>query len=343
MNYKFWIVTGLGLSALLGVIGVRGLQEPAPQTVTEVKVEGTVEEGLAEWEKHLVSETKALKTKEKQGRTYMHEAGVLINAGKTVEAKALIEKAINIREFLVEAEPNNINHKTFLSTSYSTLGNVYYAQEKYDEAKRAYQTDLKLAHDVVKMTPNSDVYKRDISVAQISLARLAWKTQDLKTAKDLYQSVIRRSEKILVNAPKKDKLEHDNYVYDLAQAHGQLGQLLSQSGDLDGSQKAYESTISYRKTLTGANENSRTYIQSLLYADYMRLGFIYKNQEKMELAHTAFMNSAEILDPLAKNAPENKAYTKDMLTNYVQMYSSGYGDTQAYEKKWKALAQTMKE
>lgn len=338
MNIKLWIVAGLGTSILLGGVGMKVSQKLTPKQVEKIIVGDVFPESA-----YLISEKKSLKEKEKPVQGYMREAQTLKGAGKYDEAKVLIEKAIAIREYLTEAEPDNIHQKTFLSTCYSALGDVFYAQEKYNEAKRAYQTDLKLAHDVVTMRPNRDIYKRDISAAQISLARLAWKTQDLKTAKDLYKSVIRRSEKILANAPKKDKLGRDNYIYDLAQAHEQLGQLFTQSGDLVGAQKAYESTIFYRKTLTGANEQSRIYIQSLLYVDYRRLGFIYKKQEKMELAHNAFMNSAEILGPLAKGAPKNKTYAKDMLTNYLQMYLSGYGDTQAYEEKWKDIAQTMKE
>jgi tetratricopeptide (TPR) repeat protein len=242
----------------------------------------------------------------------------LVRIGDTAGAFSAADRARQIYEDLLTADPGNVRRLSGLGVSYSRLGNVLMRQGKYAEALAAYEKDRAIAQTLVDREPDNAQWQDNLSIGYEKIGDALQQQGRLQPAKlSLAVDAYRAALAIRLKLNERDQVK-DGWRFGLAVAYGKIGDALKFQGNTADGLAAYRSSLPILLKLTDSQAGNSEW-QNELAVLYGKIGEAYLEQPDYAEALDAFQNCLAVLKRLLVHDPENGEWQEMSALGYQKI------------------------
>jgi serine/threonine-protein kinase len=248
-----------------------------------------------------------------------------IEEGGTMAAKKQYERAQELAQQLVDADPQSTEAQRDLSISYVNLGDTQMQLGDSKAALASYQQGLALRERLTRADPQSAVAQRDLSVSYHRLGNVQLQLGDSKAALTAYQQSVALAERLA-----RADLQNAQAQRDLAASCTKVGDVQMRRGDSKAALASYQQSMAIHEQLARADPQSAE-AQRNLSISYNRLGEVQMQLGDTKAALTACQQSLAVAERLVKADPQNAQAQRDLSFGYEKL-----GDVQMQLRDSKA-------
>jgi tetratricopeptide (TPR) repeat protein len=256
-----------------------------------------------------------------------HEAEGRISQllGQTGSTLVSYRAALEIRERVAAADPDNADWQRDLSASHLNIGVVLQTRGDLGGALQAYRAALEIAQRLAAAEPHNAKRQRDLS------ARIGFVLEeqgDLAGALQAYRAALEIAQRFTAADP-----ENAEWQSDLASSYSMIGWLLRKQGDYEGGERAVRASMSPDEWLAAEDPDNLAQLEYALMEDAQRLaaadpenadrqcdlsishrgiGRVLQTQGDLPGALRAYLASLEIAQRLAAADPDNARWQSDL-------------------------------
>lgn len=210
-----------------------------------------IEPEAAEAEESQDSKTRGRRWRVAVSLSHNVYGNALFDNEKMDDAQKHYATARQIREALLEEEPNNFELQMRLAYSWSRIAEILVAQNKNSAARNAAREALQLRMEVVRQFPDHAKWRRDLMRSHLQLGEVNERKRDLERAHEHYAKAVHIAEELATQDP-----EHQGFLLDLAQARRHQAEVRAKTAPTEAAQSAREALQSLA-SLGDADENPR--------------------------------------------------------------------------------------
>jgi len=259
-------------------------------------------------------------------------ADSLLAIGDTAGALAAAEKARQIDEELLAADPGNAEWERSLSVAEDLIGDVMVTKGKLAAALKVYQDSLAIAEKLAKLNPGSSLLQRDLSVGYEKVGNVQVTLGDLTAAFQSYQDGLAIAQKLAQASPNDTRAQRD-----LAVSYIHVGDVQLAQGDLSGALKSFNESVAVRDQLATSDPGNGN-AQHDLATGRERLGDVQLQQGDVAHAIESYRAALAILDTLTKSDPSNSRWRRDLSVMHEKI-----GDAQVAQGDLSSALQSFSE
>lgn len=241
------------------------------------------------------------------GKTLNAQGDASLRLGQLAEAEAFFRQAINVRDRMAQANPDDIESARLLASSAMNLGSVLFYSgqlpQAIDQTKSA-QT-IRLAHTSAGQTAPPKL-RRDLGMGYYVLANIYSAAEDVERAEKNFLLAITTFEQLLADDP-----TDMNHRRKLAVCQRMLGELM---GELGADRQSIEYLRSAQESLAQLRTRNPDVLEfaSDLAGVHIRLGQTLGRQNKPDEAAISFDKAIELLRDNIEQAPTVPRYQFDL-------------------------------
>ena len=171
--------------------------------------------------------------------TMLNNLGALLSdMGRLEDAKKKYERALEMREALLETDPASSVYKSDVAMTLNNLGNLLKNMGRLEGAKKKYERALEMREAFLETDLGSSVYQSDVSMTLNNLGALLSNMGRPEDAKERYERALEMREALLETDPASSV-----YQSWVATTLNNLGALLSEMGDRKGALGCYQNSL----------------------------------------------------------------------------------------------------
>jgi tetratricopeptide (TPR) repeat protein len=156
------------------------------------------------------------------------------------DAKKRYEKALEMRQKLLNNDPENVVYQSDVGGTLNNLGNLLSNMGRIEETKERYEKALEMRQKLLENDPENVAYQSNVAMTLNNLGILLSDMGRIDDAKERYEKALEMRQKLLETDP-------ENVVYqsDVATTLNNIGLLLSNMGRIDDAKERYEETLGF--------------------------------------------------------------------------------------------------
>ena len=231
---------------------------------------------------------------------------VLWNTGKPAEALQEYQKAVDIRQKLVDANPAASEFQRDLALSHNYIGHTLLEAGKPGETLKEFQEAVEIQQRLADAYPAVVEFQSDLALSHYDIGLLLSKTGKPVEGLRECQKALAIRQKLADANPAVSAFQQD-----LAWSHLYIGDLLRDARKLTEALKEYLNGLAIMQKLAEANPTIPEY-RSDLARGYYRTGSVLARQGRLEDAISSHDKGQALLQQLVDAHPENARYTQFM-------------------------------
>jgi tetratricopeptide (TPR) repeat protein len=256
------------------------------------------------------SPTEAVRTQLAWGH---HGIGlVLHDTGKPDAALKEYQKAVDIRQKLVEANPAVTGFQSELALSHYNVAHVLLETGKPAEALKEYQKAVDIQQRLADAYPAVLEFQSYLTLSHYDIGWLLAKTGKPAEALQEYQEALAIRQKLADANPAVTAFQSD-----LALSQFYIGDVLLDSRKLTEALNEYQKGLAIMQKLAEANPTTPEY-RSDLARGHRRIGHVLARQGRLEDAFASLDKGQVLSQQLADAHPENARYTVFLGYNHAR-------------------------
>lgn len=228
------------------------------------------------------------------------------NIGDIKGAIQSYEKALSIRQQLLDNEPDNISYQNDLAEDYKVLGEIHTNGGDYDKGEIFLDKALEIRRKILAQNPQDYELRATLAETINSRGHISFFDQENKKAIEYYDQSKEIYEKLLEEKPDDYQIERkyaSNYV-DLGEAYGWDNNLQKGEENLDKS-------LSILLKLREKYPNDQT-IQRSLIISYLKTADNYADFEKVKKGLELFKKGVVVAQNLSNADPQSVQAKRDL-------------------------------
>lgn len=228
------------------------------------------------------------------------------NIGDIKGAIQSYEKALAIRQQLLDNEPDNISYQNDLAEDYKVLGEIHANGGDYDKGEIFLDKALEIRRKILAQNPQDYELRATLAETINSRGHISFFDQENKKAIEYYDQSKEIYEKLLAEKPDDYQIERkyaSNYV-DLGEAYGWDNNLQKGEENLDKS-------LSILLKLREKYPNDQT-IQRSLIISYLKTADNYADFEKVKKGLELFKKGVVVAQNLSNADPQSVQAKRDL-------------------------------
>jgi Tfp pilus assembly protein PilF/predicted amidohydrolase len=219
----------------------------------------------------------------------LNNLGALLrNMGRIEEAKQRYEKALEMREKLLQTDPENVGYQSRVGGTFNNLGNLLWNMGRIEGAKQRCEKALEIYEKLLQTDPENVGYQSYVGGTLNNLGTLLSAMGRIEEAKQRYEKALEMREKLLQTDP-----ENVGYQSDVATTLNNLGILLSDMGRIEEAKQRYEKALEMREKLLQTDPENVGY-QSDVAMTLNNLGLLLSYMGRIEEAKQRYEKALEI-------------------------------------------------
>jgi tetratricopeptide (TPR) repeat protein len=200
----------------------------------------------------------------------------------------LYEKALEIREKLLETYPGNAAYQMDVAMTLNNLGALLCSMGLIEEAKQRFEKALEMKEKLLEIYPENSIYQFDVAMTLNNFGNLFFEKSRIEEAKQMYEKALEKGEKLL----KTDK-KNSMYQSFVGGILNNLGGLLYSIGHIEESKQRYEKALEILGKLLKTDQKNVVY-QSDVAVTLNNLAILFKNIGHIEEAKKSYEKALEI-------------------------------------------------
>ena len=237
-------------------------------------------------------------------------ARLLYYMGKSVEALAVHQTSVAIREKLAEAQPAVAGFQLELSWNYNDIGHALRTIGKPTEALEAHRKALAIAQKLAEANPTVDRIQMNLAGTYNNIGLVLSRSGKPSEALEAQWKAVPIRQRLVDAHPAVIQFQGD-----LGWCHDQIAGLLLRTG------KPADALVAYRKALAAfekiADADPDTPWQSNRAWSHIDIGRVHARQRRLAEALTALDTGVAILQRRAQHEPKNTEAAGELGFGYV--------------------------
>lgn len=236
------------------------------------------------------------------------------NLGQQAQARDTYRKAILLLQPVVARDPGNLRARRALAHAQLMLGMSYVFYRKWDEGSPLVKSAESALVQMANAAPQDPEADRQASVATESLA-VALSQRDGYTTGGSTDAIAAAKQSIaFAQAALRSKPGDSESLLDLSTAYNRLG-VLTQTQDRPAAAKDFEQALTALDGMP-AEEKASAYIRTRRSSTLMSMGWNLGSMGDYERGIDALNQARTIVEQLALEDPQNRAYTRSRASTY---------------------------
>lgn len=241
---------------------------------------------------------------------------ISISAGRSVEARAMLNKKLGILDALLKGDPASAYLQREVAITLLTLGDVIPAGSSA-ERLRITERAVELLVSSTRAESTSVLWQRDLSSAYTRVASLYRAMGEPVKAEEAITKSIRLLEQLISHAPKDNELLHD-----LAIIYGVFAALHADDATTKTSREAYEKSIKLLEEIVSNEPNQFQWRRelSISYGEFEV--FLLSRCQDRAGAISFGKRMVEQHEALVKHDPSNLEIQRELAVSYTKLARS---------------------
>jgi tetratricopeptide (TPR) repeat protein len=240
-------------------------------------------------------------------------ATTLLDQGDTKGAFEAADRARQITQELLVANPGDALWQRDLWFSYNKVGDVQQAQGDLPEALKTYQASLAIAERLAKADPGNADGQRDLSSSYERIGVVQLAQGNLAEAITSFQTILAIVERLAKADP-----GNAGWQRDLAAAYYKMGDVRRAQGNLAEAITSFQTSLAIIERIAKADPGNAGRQRDLATC-YERIGLVQQAQGNLAEAFKSYQASHAIVGRLAKADPGNAGWQRDLSVAYNEI------------------------
>jgi tetratricopeptide (TPR) repeat protein len=261
------------------------------------------------------SEGEGSNLKYRRAQVMIRVARTYAQTGKSDEHLGNAQKAMEILERLVKADPNNGQYSNDLAAGMAEIGNAYLARGELSGAHEAFLNARSVRVRLVGSDPGNVGWQRDLGLLYDSIAGVLVARGKLDEALETYRNGLAIAERLVATDPGKGSWQRD-----LGLLYASIAGVLVAQGKLDEALKRHRDSLAIAERLV-TSDPANTGWQRDLSVSYSRVGELLQMQGRLDDALKSYRDGLAIADRLTTTDPSNTIWQRDLFVSYFNIGS----------------------
>ncbi|AKB50452.1 hypothetical protein MSBRW_1199 [Methanosarcina barkeri str. Wiesmoor] len=227
---------------------------------------------------------------------------ILYNTGRFLQAKNCYELHLQISQYLLATDPENVSYQSDVAMTLNNLGALLKNMGRIEEAKQRYENSLEIYENLLATDPENVSYQSYVGTTLNNLGALLSDMGRIEEAKQRYENSLEIYENLLATDP--ENVSYQSYV---GTTLNNLGALLSDMGRIEEAKQRYENALEIYENLLATDLENVSY-QSYVGTTLNNLGSLLSDMGRIEEAKQRYENALEMRQNLLEHDPENVSY-----------------------------------
>ena len=241
------------------------------------------------------------------------ESRAFVALGETGRAIDRYSALLVRQQRVVDAEPDNANHRRNLSVSFNKMGELHRAMGQGEQARQAFASALAIRQGLAEAEPDHAGYQRDLSVSFSKMGDLHRALGQGEQARQAFSASLEIAQRLAEADP-----DQADYQRDLSVAFDKMGSLHRALGQGEQARQAFSASLEIARRLADAEPDRADY-QRGLSISFSKMGHLYRALGQGEQARQAFSAALEIAQRLAEAEPDRVDYQRDLSVSFDNM------------------------
>ncbi|KAF5412449.1 MAG: hypothetical protein C5S47_01350 [Candidatus Methanogasteraceae archaeon] len=239
---------------------------------------------------------------------------LLSDMGRIDDARERYERALEMRERLLEGDPENVTYQSDVAGTLNNLGALLSRMGRIDDARERYEGALKMYERLLEGDSENTTYQSDVAGTLNNLGNLLSDMGRIDDARERYEGALKMYERLL-----EGDYENTTYQSYVAMTLNNLGNLLSGMGRIDDARERYEGALKMRERLLEGDPENTTY-QSYVAGTLNNLGNLLSDMGRIDDARERYEGALNIYtEPMQYMTIRAKSRT---IVNIIQLLSN---------------------
>lgn len=240
-------------------------------------------------------------------------ATTLLDQGDTNGAFAAADRARQILQDLLAADPGNTNWQRAVAVAESTLGDVQLAQGNLPDALKSFQASLAIVEHLAHSDGDNPLRRRDLAQSYQKIGIVQQAQGSLPEALKSYQASVAISERLAQSAPDNADFQHDLLVF-----HNEVGEVQQAQGNLVEALQSYQAGLAISEPLAARDRGNALWRHDLSMS-YNKIGEVKQAQGSLAEALTSYQASLAIREALARGDVGNASWQRELSVAYEKI------------------------
>lgn len=253
--------------------------------------------------------------------------------GSHTEALQAQQRALQLWQAVVDAEPDETDHRRELAVCYRRMGDVSRSLGDLTAGEVAFEKCLALTKELVAADPSAEHQMLLVDLLQ-QFGTMHGEVDDRNEQAKAYAEAVQICQSLAAEDPENWEIQHM-----LVGAHASVGHMYHDMGELPSAREAFDQALAVVEPLAAAHSHSLAY-QSALRNQLANIGGVLNTEMRYESAIPYFERACEIQERLAREHP-NLTYVQSAFAmgkhDLAVAYSQNRQPQQAREAHESAL------